>query len=37
MDILNELLEETEEADSEEVSDAEEELLSGFDRLKDEI
>lgn len=40
MDILNELLEETEEAasgDDEDVSDAEEELLSGFNKLKDEI
>jgi len=39
MEILNELLEETEEAgsDSDDVSDAEEELLGGFDKLKDEI
>jgi hypothetical protein len=36
---LNEILEETEEAgsDSSDVSEAEEELLSGFDKLKDEI
>lgn len=37
--ILNELLEEAEDAGSneEDVSDAEEELLGGFDKLKDEI
>lgn len=39
MKLLDELVEETEEADddSEDVSEAEEELLSGFDALKDEI
>ncbi len=37
MEILNGLLEDAEEADSDDVSDAEEELLSGFDKLKDEI
>lgn len=37
--ILNELLEEAEDAGSneEDVSDAEEELIGGFDKLKDEI
>lgn len=39
MQTLNELLEEAEEADSDssDVDEAEEELLSGFDALKEEI
>jgi len=39
MNILNELLTETEEAgsDSSDVSEAEDELIGGFNQLKDEI
>jgi len=39
MNILNELLTETEEAgsDSSDVSEAEDELIEGFNQLKDEI